>query len=155
MKKVSLDTWIQLLGMVGLLGGLIFVGLQMKQTQRIALAEQQQSRTETFIDMLNTMSETDVSFHRFQLNGLDRGTEITVENFLHQLWWIHENDYLQYSLNLMNNGIWQSKLRAIENLYNGNGKEELCPLAKQVWSTRRNIINPELVSLVEAMPSNC
>ena len=155
MKKVSLDTWIQLLGMVGLLGGLIFVGLQMKQTQRIALAEQQQSRTETFIDMLNTMSETDVSFHRFQLNGLDRGTEITVENFLHQLWWIHENDYLQYSLNLMDNGIWQSKLRAIENLYNGNGKEDLCPLAKQVWSTRRNIINPELVSLVEAMPSKC
>ena len=97
----------------------------MKQTQRIALAEQQQSRTETFIDMLNTMSETDVSFHRFQLNGFDRGTEITVENFLHQLWWIDENDYLQYSLNLMDNGIWQSKLRAIENLYKGNGKEDL------------------------------
>ena len=30
MKKVSLDTWIQLLGMVGLLGGLIFFGLEMK-----------------------------------------------------------------------------------------------------------------------------
>ena len=41
MKKVSLDTWIQLLGMVGLLGGLIFVGLEMKQSQLIALAGQQ------------------------------------------------------------------------------------------------------------------
>ncbi len=27
MKKVSLDSWIQLLGMLGLLGGLVFVGL--------------------------------------------------------------------------------------------------------------------------------
>ena len=41
MKKVSLDTWIQLLGMVGLLGGLIFVGLEMRQSQRTAMAEQQ------------------------------------------------------------------------------------------------------------------
>ena len=46
MKKVSLDTWIQLLGMVGLLGGLIFVGLELRQTQRIALAEMEQRRSE-------------------------------------------------------------------------------------------------------------
>ena len=41
MKRASLDTWIQLLGMIGLLGGLIFVGLEMKQSQIIALAAQQ------------------------------------------------------------------------------------------------------------------
>ena len=46
MPKVSLDTWIQLLGMVGLLGGLIFVGLEMRQSQIIALGAQQHARTE-------------------------------------------------------------------------------------------------------------
>ena len=50
MKKVSLDTWIQLLGMVGLLGGLIFVGLEMKQSQQIALAAQQTERTNMLLD---------------------------------------------------------------------------------------------------------
>ena len=35
--KVSFDTWIQLLGMIGVLGGLVFVGLQMEQSQRIAI----------------------------------------------------------------------------------------------------------------------
>ena len=30
MKKISVDTWIQLLGMVGVLGGLVFVGLEMQ-----------------------------------------------------------------------------------------------------------------------------
>ena len=44
MKKVSLDTWIQLLGMFGLLGGLVFVGLEMRQSQRIALADTEQQR---------------------------------------------------------------------------------------------------------------
>ena len=44
MKKVSLDTWIQLLGMVGLLGGLVFVGLEMRQSQNIAIGNQVQAR---------------------------------------------------------------------------------------------------------------
>ena len=46
MKKVSLDTWIQLLGMVGPLGGLVFVGLEMLQSQRIELATQVQARAD-------------------------------------------------------------------------------------------------------------
>tara|TARA_A100000164_G_scaffold319241_1_gene300723 strand:+ start:128 stop:286 length:159 start_codon:yes stop_codon:yes gene_type:complete len=41
MKKVNLDTWVQLLGMLGVLGGLVFVGLEMQQSQRIALSSQQ------------------------------------------------------------------------------------------------------------------
>jgi len=31
--EVSFDTWIQLLGMIGVLGGLVFVGLQMEQSE--------------------------------------------------------------------------------------------------------------------------
>ena len=46
MKQVSLDTWMRLLGMGGLLGGLIFVGLEMRQSQIIALGAQQHARTE-------------------------------------------------------------------------------------------------------------
>ena len=42
LKKVSIDTWIQLLGMLSVVAGLVFVGLEMQQTQRIALANQQQ-----------------------------------------------------------------------------------------------------------------
>ena len=40
MKKVSLDTWIQLLGMVGVLGGLFFVAIEPRQSQTIAIAGQ-------------------------------------------------------------------------------------------------------------------
>ena len=51
MKKVSLDTWIQLLGMIGLLGGLVFVGLELQQNQTIALASQVQARTNNISDV--------------------------------------------------------------------------------------------------------
>ena len=45
--KVSFDTWIQLLGMLSVLAGLLFVGLEMRQSQRIAIGAQQQTRAQT------------------------------------------------------------------------------------------------------------
>ena len=60
--KVSFDTWIQLLGMLGVIGSLIFVAMQMRQSHLFALAAQQQARMEVFVDAVNTMSETGVSF---------------------------------------------------------------------------------------------
>ena len=44
MKNVSLDVWIQLIGMLSVLAGLVFVGLEMRQAQLIAIAGQQQQR---------------------------------------------------------------------------------------------------------------
>jgi len=55
--KVSFDTWVQLLGMVGVLGGLVFVGLEMQQTQNIAIAGQQQGRAEITNNFLNSFLE--------------------------------------------------------------------------------------------------
>jgi hypothetical protein len=48
--KVSFDTWIQLLGMIGVLGGLMFVGLEMRQAQMIAVAGQAQARNQAQLD---------------------------------------------------------------------------------------------------------
>ena len=50
MKKVSLDVWIQSIGMLSILAGLIFVGLEMRQSQEIALSNQMQSRAEQITD---------------------------------------------------------------------------------------------------------
>ena len=62
MKKVSIDVWIQLFGMLSVVAGLIFVGLQMTQTQRIALASQQQARAGILSDMVLGLTEADVDF---------------------------------------------------------------------------------------------
>ena len=43
--------------MVGLLGGLIFVGLEMKQSQLIALAAQQQARVDTLQILLTLLQK--------------------------------------------------------------------------------------------------
>ena len=51
MKKVSLDVWIQLIGMLSIVVSLIFVGLEMRQSHKIALSSQQQERAHKWIDM--------------------------------------------------------------------------------------------------------
>ena len=44
MRKIDIQDLIQLLGMVGIIGSLIFVGLEMRQSQMIAQAGQNQER---------------------------------------------------------------------------------------------------------------
>ncbi len=57
MKKIDVQDLIQLLGMGGIIGSLVFVGLEMKQFQSIALAGQQALRTQFFFDGADALSE--------------------------------------------------------------------------------------------------
>ena len=62
MKKVNFDAWVQLIGMISIVASLIFVGMQMQQSQTIALAAQQQSRTEVLVDIIGGFDEGDRSY---------------------------------------------------------------------------------------------
>ena len=44
MKKVSLDVWIQLIGMLGVLGGLMALVIELNQSQRLSQASAYQAR---------------------------------------------------------------------------------------------------------------
>ena len=63
MGKIAIEDLIQLFGMVGIIGSLIFVGLEMQQSQRIAVASQQQERAAITVDMINAFYEIDVDFN--------------------------------------------------------------------------------------------
>ena len=69
--KVSFDTWIQLLGMVGVIGGLIFVGLEMQQTQNIAIAGQAQARAEMNSASVQAAIEAGIDFHSQKSGSTD------------------------------------------------------------------------------------
>ena len=60
--KVSFDTWVQLLGMLGVLGGLVFVGLEMRQSQTIALAAQSQARASMLLERVGVYTEANLDF---------------------------------------------------------------------------------------------
>ena len=139
--------------MVGLLGGLIFVGLEMKQSQQIALAAQQTERTNMLLDQVNSFSEPKLNYRNMLLmqSGqipLNPEYEWMAINTAHGFWWIAENDFVQYSLGLMDENIWQAKLNAMEFVYNS------C-LSRHVFDFRKSLLDARLVSLIEDFPDAC
>jgi len=152
MKKVSLDTWIQLLGMLGLLGGLIFVGLEMQQNQRIAIAGQQLGRSALFGDLINSFSEAggDLQslYFKEDLNYILSPEEVIYRNGVHSAWLFYENDFYQYSQGLMEEGVWQAKQRGIEILYNR------C-LGREIYKTRAPIFAEDFRAIIESIADTC
>ena len=121
MKKVSVDVWIQLIGMLGVLGGLVFVGLEMRQSQRIALAAQHQARSEMFMDQINAHTEAGITFREYTAD--ERYANI---NGYHALSVIFENDFIQYELGLMEENLWEKKKAVIKRL------SGICEMA-EIW----------------------
>ena len=121
MKKVSLNVWVQLIGLLSIVGGLVFVGLEMRQSQQIAISAQQQSRSQVMIDIINTFSEGSEKFHTtieaFEPDSYLEN-DVLSSNSVYQFWMLYENDYLQYQLGLMDEEIWQAKLTAMRRIYN-------------------------------------
>jgi len=112
MDKININALIQILGMAAGIGSLMFVGLEMRQSQQIALAAQQQARTAAIVDIVGVYSEAD-SLDLNSQSNLDLGSNTT-----HQLWMLFENGYVQYELGLMDEGVWKSKFAGRQALYN-------------------------------------
>jgi hypothetical protein len=123
MKKVSLDVWVQLVGLLSVVAGLVFVGFEMRQSQQIALASQQQERASLVTEIIGTFSEADppismVDYLDENIDVSDPDTRAIADNFVYRMWMVYENDYLQYELGLMDEEIWQAKLSSMKNMYN-------------------------------------
>ena len=144
MKSINSDTWIQLLGMLSVLAGLVFVGLEMKQSQQIALAAQQQNRMSVFIDIINTMTEAG-----FEYAAAAPESDYVFRNFMHASFFILENDVVQYNLGLMEEGVWAAKHNALKNMM------ARCT-AREVFNFRKSQLDNRLVELAEdAIEGDC
>ena len=153
MKKISLDSWVQLIGMLSVVAGLVFVGLEMQQSQKIALAGQQANRVQLFSSMMDANNEQGIDQQKLQmiLSGqipMTKDYEWVVMNGLHRMWWIYENDFLQNELGLMDENIWQAKRNAMKANYN------FCE-GRPVFDIRKNALDSRLVELVESFPNEC
>ena len=108
--------------MTGILGGLVFVGLEMRQSQMIALAAQSQARASMLLERVGVYAEANLDFQSLIFeNSYDTNLskiEAAQRNTFHQSWFLFENDFEQYSLGLMSEEIWNAKLNGINRLFN-------------------------------------
>ena len=151
--RVNFDTWIQLLGMTGVLGGLIFVGLEMRQSQQIALAAQQQARTEIFTGIVNSVNESsEVSLYQILVKARDNepltaSEKKITENYALQTIWVFENDFIQYQAGLIDENVWLAKLLSVRTL------SSLCHF-RDAAEYLLQFTSAELINLVEITPKS-
>ena len=118
--KVSFDTWIQLIGMLSVLGGLIFVGLEMRQNYEIALGNQHQGRTELRAALLMSPLEGNIDAVKVEFLDWEEQTEeqrqisIQVQRFR---WALLENLFFQYNLGLISEDVWRQTEGNIRRWY--------------------------------------
>ena len=122
--KVSFDTWIQLLGMLGVLGGLIFVGLEMRQSQIIAIGNQVQARADTQLAILTTPLEGDQRLlSLFSFGSIPNESDLSEEDRLlfEQLTRIRmaslQASWQQFNLGLLREDAWRLAERRIFIIY--------------------------------------
>ena len=154
MKKIDMQDLIQLLGMAGIIGSLIFVGLEMKQSQMIAQAGQNQERMSAATDMVNTMNEVVADFQSlvFENNTNYKEylseEEIIQRNLFHIFLFTYENDHFQYSRGLMPEEVWSAKLSAFAFFYNN------CEM-RPIVETRIQYYSEEFLNIIRGIPDEC
>jgi len=112
LDSTKLNDWIQVAGIFGVIASLIFVGLQLKQSHQIALADIYQARTTALVDFTNTMGSNELAltaFAKFATGNLNDVTD--VENLASNwmatsvlvMW---ENSHYQYRLGFLPEEHW-------------------------------------------------
>ena len=120
MNSRNLNDWLQIIGLFGVIGSLIFVGLQLKLTQDIALSENYQHRTSATIEM-NAGAMSSPEF----LSGvskvyLNKSDELTMPEAVALEWYIGtnlmvlENNHLQFEAGFLTPEHWQRNLEELD-----------------------------------------
>ena len=104
------------LGVVGVIGSLIFVGLELQQSQQIALGGQQQARTaliaELWLAGLQGESET-LTAMQSEWETLTPHQKSVREQMQRFFWTMLENNYYQYELGLVEEPMWNQMAQRI------------------------------------------
>ena len=142
----------QIVGVIGLIASLIFVGMELRQSQQIALVEQQVERTKAFTDLYNTATNNNLAYLHPE-NDYDK-YEVFFYNFQHMFWNISETDYLKYRLGLMDENIWQSRYAIMKRIKSREDQiNRQCKILERVWDVKTRQLDKEFVKLIEAIPS--
>ena len=119
MNSQKLNDWLQIVGLFGVIGSLIFVGLQLKQTQAIALSETYQNRTATSINagvgfMTSPAALSGVAkIYRNEFDKLTMTEAVAVEQIIGNNLTMLENNQLQFQQGFLSEEHWQRSMNEL------------------------------------------
>ena len=94
----------QIVGVIGLIASLIFVGLELRQSQIIALADMQQRRIQPTLDQINVNTASGLEYRRW-----DESSKYAAMNQLMTGMLQAEQDFYKYSIGLESEDWWSKR----------------------------------------------
>ena len=147
MKVIGWRPIAELVGIASIVASLIFVGLQLKQSQEVATAAQYQNRADQTMNFHLAMIEAGEVQIRFR-NWVSEEIPASGINTYAWAWIGFDNHHYQYTAGFMDDDTWQAQLRGLEDLY-GN-----CAM-RFIWDWRKEGLRSEFVTLVESIQDPC
>jgi hypothetical protein len=116
----KINEWLQVVGMFGVIASLIFVGLQMKQTQQIALSGTYQARSAVTVESLVAIISSPEFLSASARIYAGKSDELTMqeavawEYFLGAEMTSFENNHQQYEMGFLSEEHWQRNVAELK-----------------------------------------
>jgi hypothetical protein len=160
MSNVKLRDWVEIIGIFAVVSSLIFVGLQMKQTQEISMSQAYQSRASISVDWSIALASNTLalSANRKAKNG--KMEEITPEEYDSARWLllgvyiVFDNSHYQYINGYVSDELWLQVRNNIKEIMEN-------PLAREIFDGLRGNARPtfraqliEIANEIDMNPTN-
>ena len=152
MQDWTSKDFVEVIGIAAIVASLVFVGLQMKQTQEIALANQYQARAETSMNFYLMNMETGRGDFFLTGKPTDEWTfgELAYGYWTANYFWTkYENHHYQYISGFLANETWNGLKSRIEDLW------QTCEIRWAFEDNIRHAARASFVKYLESLPDPC
>jgi len=148
MDNQTTTDWLQILGFAGLIASLVFVGLELRQSREIAIADVYQQRAAMLIDVhsITLSSELLYDVYNKASSGepLNSGDQILMATGLTPIFTYWENNHFQYEMGLLSEEQWVSSRNAMEAVLQR-------PDVKLWWQSERSEMRKTFADIVDEL----
>jgi len=148
MKFANWKDTAELFGIFAIVASLVFVGLQLRQSHKIALATQYQARAEATLNLYLAGIEADWLPTIPLRDGISEEMSARDINVFLWLWIQYDNHYYQYQAGYLDESGWQAQHQNVIGVYS------FCD-ARFVYEWRKKGLRSEFVELVESLEDPC
>jgi len=146
MNDDKVSGWLQVLGFAGLIASLVFVGLELRQSREIAIADVYQQRAAMLIDVHAITLSSELlydMYNRMQAGEpLNAGDQILLSTALTPIFTYWENNHFQYEMGLLSEEQWQSSRNALQAMV-------ARPEVQAWWQTERKEMRKSFTDVVD------
>ena len=150
MDSSKLNDWVQVVGIFAVVVSLVFVSLQLRQSQEIAVAAQYQARAQAAQSMYMSLQESGISLNagRTPVSEMTPFERYTAENVNRWAWTQSDNLYFQYKAGFLDEESLEGMKYRVERVFG------VCD-RRYIWEEMRNFLRPSFVNYVESLTDTC